>query len=111
VANDIELWQAVQAGTSPRRCHHTVVARLADPSLERALARAQDRGRTPMLDRIDPLKDLELGPADMPQLLQELAIVSPMLADGTERHAVDELAALAARCRDDRSLVLAFIGD
>lgn len=100
---DVELRRVAQAGTSPRR-RHAVVDRLLATSRETALGKAC--GRLPMLDRLDPMKDLELVPADMPQLLRELAELGSV-----NRDEMAKLIAMAQRCRDSDDLMLFFAGD
>lgn len=104
MAVDIELRRVVQAGTGPKRRTHTVVDRLLATSLESALERSC--GRLPMLDRLDPVKDLELVPDDMPQLLRELGELGAV-----NRDEMAKLTAMAQQCRDSADLVLFFVGD
>lgn len=61
VGIDVELRHVMQEGTSPRRRKTKSVRRLDDPGgcFDALLHRVQHGGRTPMLDRIDPIKDLE----------------------------------------------------
>jgi hypothetical protein len=70
---DAELVRVEQFGTSPRRPRVNVASVLADPDerLTTVLVRVQHGGRTPILVRVDPIRDLESVPADMPQLLDE----------------------------------------
>ena len=64
-----------------------------------------------MLDRIDPIKDLELTPSEMPQFLEELVVAEAEANSPEERGVVQELRVLAEQCRDDPRLTLLFIGD
>jgi hypothetical protein len=104
MAVDIELRRLTQAGTSPKRRQHAVVDRLLATSLESALAKSC--ARLPMLDRLDPVRDLELVAGDMPQLLRELAELGAV-----NRDELAKLTAMAQLCRDSDDLVLFFAGD
>lgn len=110
---DVELRRHRQLGTSPRRATSQLEATLAssDGVLNELLERISGSGRTPMLDRIDPFRDLNLTHDEMPQLLTELAILATTARTPAERGAVQDLIALAERCRDDRALRLHFWGD
>ncbi|MER7470796.1 hypothetical protein [Micromonospora sp. NPDC000018] len=81
---DVELIRVEQQGTSPRRRRESRVAVIGDVHFHLAsvLERVQHRGRTPMLDRIDPYGLLELTSVEMPQFLSELDVLVEE-ADGT----------------------------
>ena len=86
---------------------------LDDPGgcFDALLDRVQRSGRTPMLNRIDPIKDLELTPSEMPQLLEDLAVAEAEVNSPAERSVLLGLRALAEQCRNDRRLILVFVGD
>jgi hypothetical protein len=113
VGVDVELRHVIQEGTSPRRRKTKSVRRLVDPGgrFDALLHRVQHRGRTPMLDRIDPIKDLELTSSEMSQLLEELVVAEAEVNSPAERSVVLELRVLAEECGNDPRLTLNFVGD
>jgi hypothetical protein len=109
---DVELYRHEQRGSSPRRAvNHLQASLLTHDVLDGLLDRVHGHGSTPMLDRIDPVKDLVLTSQEMPQLLAELAHLASHARTPAEAKIVQELTALAARCRDNRDLQLHFVGD
>jgi hypothetical protein len=113
VGIDVELRRVMQEGTSPRRRKTESARWLDDPGecFDALLDRVQHSGRTPILDRIDPIKDLELTPSEMPQLLEELVVAEAEVKNPAERSVLLELRALAEQCRNDPRLTLVFVGD
>jgi hypothetical protein len=113
VGLDVELFTVEQEGTSPLRRRTVELAVVGDTRfrLAQAVERAQHRGSTPMLDRIDLYGTLELSSGEMPQFLSELdQMLAPTVDDG-ERQVIEALRSLAERCRDDRDLALRLVGD
>jgi hypothetical protein len=81
---DVVLMKVSRAGTSARRRKVTPMgASLTDSGdvLVRLVDRVRGSGRAPMLERIDPYRDLILTPVEMPQLLEELARVRSLGRD------------------------------
>jgi hypothetical protein len=64
-----------------------------------------------MLDRIEPIKDLELTSSEMSQLLEELVVAEAEADSPAERSVVLELRVLAEQCCNDPRLTLNFVGD
>src|SRR5262249_20752212 len=110
---DVELVRIEQAGTSPRRRRTAEVAKALDDGdrFALAVARAQHRRTTPLLDRADIYGTLELSSVEMPQFLDELARLEAATRDAPERAALDAVRRLAEWCRDERGLALLLVGD
>jgi hypothetical protein len=113
VGVDVHLMLVNQSGTSRRRRRDTEVSFVSDADFVFAtfLEREQHCGRTPMLARIDPCRDLELTAAEMPQLISELDIGSGVARSEVERDRIWAVRHLAKQCRDDPALRLLFAGD
>ncbi|MFG3417967.1 hypothetical protein ACIBTZ_03530 [Micromonospora sp. NPDC049460] len=110
---DVELIRVEQQGTSPRRRRESRVALIGDVQfrLASALERVQHRGRTPMLDRIDPYGLLELTSVEMPQFLSELDFLAERAEGAGEEQILSEVRRVAETCRDSEALCLRFLGD
>lgn len=77
----------------------------------KAVERAQHKGSTPMLDRIDLYGTLELSWDEMPQFLGELDQLLVVAADDQEREVLAAVHRLGERCSADRDLALRLVGD
>ncbi|MFI9174057.1 hypothetical protein [Streptomyces lincolnensis] len=106
---DVLLMRVTQPGTSPRRRRLTEIDAYAD--LTDAFARLCSGTGLPLLSRIDPYGSLALTPADMDQLLDELAVLRGRTPDETDRTLLEEIARLARGCAADPSTELCFEGD
>ena len=113
VGRDVELFAFEQEGTSPRRRRTIELAVVGDTRFRfaKAVERAQHRGSTPMLDRIDLYGTLELSSDEMPQFLSELGQALAAAVDEPEHQVIEAVRRLAERCRDDRDLALRLVGD
>ncbi|NUT97538.1 MAG: hypothetical protein HOY78_36495 [Saccharothrix sp.] len=110
----VVLCRVTQRGTSRRRRTLEEVAEAPDPRgvLDWLVEDLRAAAGTPLLQRIDPIRDVEFSSSHMVQLIEELDRVAPHVArfeGGAE--AVKAVRDLAARCRDEPSLVVRFIGD
>jgi hypothetical protein len=113
VGLDVELIRIEQMGTSPRRRRSVELAAVGDTRFRfaEAVERAQHRGSTPMLDRIDLYGTLELSWDEMPQFLGELGQLLAVAVDDREREVLEAVQRLGERCREDRNLALRLVGD
>ncbi|WP_030508290.1 hypothetical protein [Microbispora rosea] len=95
---DAVLMRVEQRGTSPKRRKLTPVAVAPDPKdvFVRVVDQVRGHGTHPMLERVDPYGSLILSPAEMPQLLSELARLPTSAAQDVE--AIRRLEDLARRC-------------
>ncbi|MFC7532339.1 hypothetical protein [Actinoplanes sp. GCM10030250] len=110
---DGELFAFEQQDTGPRRRRTIELAVVGDTRFRfaEAVERAQHRGSTPMLDRIDLYGTLELSSDEMPQFLSELEQMPAAAVDDGEHQLIEAVRSLAERCRDDRGLALRLVGD
>jgi hypothetical protein len=113
VGLDVELVQIEQVGTSPRRRKSVGVAAVGDTRFRfaEAVERAQHKGSTPMLDRIDVYGLLELSSDEMPQFLGELDQLLTAATSDQECEVLKAVHRLGERCRADRNLTLRLVGD
>jgi hypothetical protein len=109
---DVVLYRLVRAGPG-RRVAYVVAEVVPDPDDELLglLKRVRGGGRTPMLDRIDPLGELVFGPEYAPQLLAELRCLAEVAGSPSEVEQVRRLALLAQRCVRQRDVEIRFEGD
>lgn len=76
-----------------------------------AVQRAQHKGSTPMLDRVDLYGTLELSSDEMPQFLSELAQLLAVAVNDQERDVLEAVRRLGEQCHDARDRALRFVGD
>ncbi|MCA9071081.1 MAG: hypothetical protein KDA84_19270 [Planctomycetaceae bacterium] len=81
------------------------LARVSLPGNEQYLARDEDP--FPLLSRLDHCSYDVFASRDMVELIRELEQVRESL-DGADRTHVEEIIALAQRCRNDTTLTLTF---
>jgi hypothetical protein len=110
---DVELLQIEQEGTSPRRRKSVEIAWVGDTRFRfaEAVGRAQHKGSTPMLDRVDLYGTLELSWDEMPQFLGELDQLLASATNDLKREVLAAVHRLGERCSADRNLALRFVGD
>ncbi|MEH0935041.1 hypothetical protein [Micromonospora psammae] len=110
---DVVLYRQVRGG--PGRGRPSVVAAqlVPDPDdvLLDLLARVRGGGRTPTLDRVDPLGELLVGPEQAPRLLAELDCLAEIARTPTEVTQVQRVVRLVQRCARERDLEIRFEGD
>lgn len=82
-----------------------------DDAFVRLLDRVHRKGRTPLLDKIDPYGHQRLTSADMPPFLAELDTLSTQADADDEHRVISELRGLAQACAADPALWLEFVGD
>ncbi|WP_156325388.1 hypothetical protein [Nonomuraea sp. SBT364] len=114
VGVDAVLMRVDRAGTSPRRRRVVpagpVVGDRADVFV-RLVERARGRSGVPMLERVDPYGDLILTSEEMPQFLAGLDYLAGLAETAGERDILENVARLAAVCREDATLELHLVGD
>ncbi|WFF09087.1 hypothetical protein O7622_11255 [Micromonospora sp. WMMD1076] len=110
---DAVLYRQISAGTGRRRPAYVSIEVVADPQdvLLDLLKRVRGRGRTPLLDRVDPLGELTVGAERMPQLLAELRCLAEVAGAPAEVDHVHLLARLVRRCAERRDAEIRFEGD
>ncbi|WP_319458865.1 hypothetical protein [Micromonospora sp. RTP1Z1] len=110
---DAVLYRLVRAGPGRRRPSHVAADVVADPDdvLLDLLTRVRGAGRTPLLDRVDPLGELVVGAESAPQLLAELRCLAEVARASTEVDRVRRLALLVRRCVTSRDVEIRFEGD
>ncbi|WP_026268112.1 hypothetical protein [Micromonospora sp. CNB394] len=110
---DAVLYRQISAGTGRRRPAYASIEAVADPQdvLPDLLKRVRGGGRTPMLDRVDPLGELAVEAGRMPQLLAELRCLAEVARTPAEVDHVLRLARLVRRCADRRDAEIRFEGD
>ncbi len=110
---DAVLYRLVRAGPTRRRPSYVASEVVADPDdvLLDLLKRVRGGGRTPLLDRVDPLGELVVGAGSAPQLLAELRCLAEAARAPAEIDQVRRLALLARRCVNTRDVEIRFEGD
>ncbi|SCF32247.1 hypothetical protein GA0074695_5572 [Micromonospora viridifaciens] len=110
---DAVLYRQVRAGPARHRRSYVASEVVADPDdvLLDMLNRVRGGGRTPLLDRIDPLGELVVDAGAVPQLLAELRCLAEMAGSPAEAEQVRRLALLARRCLAGRDVEIRFEGD
>ncbi|MEV0001979.1 hypothetical protein AB0H28_06770 [Micromonospora sp. NPDC050980] len=110
---DAVLYRRVRSGADRRRLSYVSVEVVADRQdvLLDLLARVRGGGRTPMLDRVDPLGELTVDAGQVPRLLTELRCLLEVARAPQEVEQVRRLARLAHRCLEGRDVELRFEGD
>ena len=97
-------------GVVRRTSRPSVVADPDDVLLD-LLKRVRGGGRTPLLDRVDPLGELVVSAEAAPQLLAELRCLAEVAGAPVEVDRVRRLALLARRCLASRDVEIRFEGD
>ncbi|GAA2222082.1 hypothetical protein ACFY2R_25760 [Micromonospora olivasterospora] len=110
---DLVLYRLVRAGSGRRRPAYVTAQVVADPHdvLLGLIERARGGGRTPLLDRVDPLGELVVAAERVPQLLAELRCLGEIAETPAEAEQVRRLTGLVRRCLRDREVQLRFEGD
>ncbi|MFC4145488.1 hypothetical protein ACFO0M_04395 [Micromonospora mangrovi] len=110
---DVVRYRLVRAGPSRRRASYVTAEVVADPDdvLWELLKRVRGGGRTPLLDRVDPLGELVVGADAVSQLLADLRCLAEVAEAPAERDQVRRLALLARRCLHDPDVEIRFEGD
>lgn len=110
---DAVRYRLVRAGPGRRHPSYVPAEVVADPDdvLLELLGRVRGGGRTPLLDRIDPLGELVVGPDGVPQLLADLRCLAEVARSPAERDQVRRLALLARRCLHHPNVEIRFEGD
>lgn len=110
---DAVLYRLVRAGPARRRPSYVASEVVADPQdvLLDLLKRVRGGGRTPLLDRVDPLGELVVSPGSASQLLAELRCLAEVARAPAEVEHIRRLALLARRCLNTRDVEIRFEGD
>lgn len=110
---DAVLYRLVRAGPGHRRPSYVAAQVVPDPDdvLLDLLKRVRGGGRTPLLDRIDPLGELVVDAEAAPRLLAELRCLAEVARAPVETEQVRRLTLLARRCLRDREVEIRFEGD
>ena len=110
---DAVLYRQISAGSSRRRPAYVSIEVVADPQdgLLGLRARGRGGGRTPLLDRVDPLGELTVDTDRMSQLLADLRCLAEVAGAPAEADHIRRLARLARRCAERRDTELRFEGD
>ncbi|PZF87128.1 hypothetical protein [Micromonospora deserti] len=110
---DVVLYRVVGAGPDRRRVSYVPAEVLPDPDdvLLDLLTRARGGGRTPLLDRVDPIGELVVPADRAPQLLAELRRLAEAARAAPELAHLRRLDRLARRCRQDGEMEIRFEGD
>ncbi|MDZ5442554.1 hypothetical protein U2F26_07395 [Micromonospora sp. 4G57] len=110
---DAVLYRLVRAGPGRGRPSHIAAGVVADPDdvLLDLLKRVRGGGRTPLLDRVDPLGELVVAAEAAPQLLAELGCLAEVARAPAEVDQVRQLAQLTRRCLTSREVEIRFEGD
>jgi hypothetical protein len=113
VGVDAVLYRLVRAGPDRRRPSYVASELVADPDdvLLDLLKRVRGGGRTPLLDRIDPLGEMVVGTGSASQLLAELRCLADAARAPAEVEQVRQLMLLARRCLNARDVEIRFEGD
>lgn len=114
VGMDVVLYRTVEEpGPGRRRVSHVAVDVLPDPDdvLADLLARVRGQGRTPLLDRADPVGEFIVPASRASRLLAELPHLAAAARDAREVGHVRDLARLARRCHPDGLMELRLEGD
>jgi hypothetical protein len=110
---DAVLYRQVRAGPVRRQPSYVSTDVVADPNdvLLNLLKRVRGGGRTPLLDRVDPLGELVVDAEAVPQLLAELRCLAEVARAPVEVDQVRQVALLARRCLSSRDAEIRFEGD
>ncbi|MEH1100357.1 hypothetical protein [Micromonospora sp. CPCC 205561] len=108
---DVVLYRAVASGSGGRRVVPAEVLPDPDEVLLGLVGRVRGTGRTPLLDRVDPVGELVVSAGQAPQLLAELRCLAEVARSTPEMTHVRRLDRLARRCRQDREMEIRFEGD
>ncbi|MEV0431054.1 hypothetical protein [Micromonospora sp. NPDC050495] len=110
---DAVLYRQVRAGPPRGRPSYVATETVADPDdvLLDLLKRVRGGGRTPLLDRVDPLGELVVGVESAPQLLDELRCLMEVARVPAEAERIRRLALLVRRCLNGRNVEIRFEGD
>ncbi|ATO14474.1 hypothetical protein CO540_12150 [Micromonospora sp. WMMA2032] len=110
---DAVLYRRVRAGAARRPPAYVSIEVVADPRdvLLDLLKRVRGSGRTPLLDRVDPLGELVVDAGQVPQLLTELRGLAEAAGAPAEVDQIRRLARLARRCQESRDVEIRFEGD
>ena len=110
---DAVLYRRVRAGTDRRRPSYVSIEVVADRQdvLLDLLTRVRGGGRTPLLDRVEPLGELTVDAGQVPHLLTELRCLLEAARAPREVDQIRRLARLAHRCLEGRDVELRFEGD
>ncbi|MFR9778018.1 hypothetical protein ACL02O_18440 [Micromonospora sp. MS34] len=110
---DAVLYRLVRAGPAHRRPSYVASQVVADPDdvLLDLLKRVRGGGRTPLLDRLDPLGELLVDAGSAPQLLAELRCLAEVARAPAEVEHIRRLALLVRRCLDTRDVEIRFEAD
>lgn len=113
VGVDAVLYRVVRAGPPRRQPSYVATETVADPDdvLLDLLKRVKGGGRTPLLDRVDPLGELVVGVGSAPQLLDELRCLAEVARGPVEAERIRRLTLLARRCLNGREVEIRFEGD
>ena len=109
---DVVLYRRVRGGPGHRLS--SVASQVVpdpDDQLVGLLARVRGGGRTPTLDRIDPLGELVVGPETASRLLTELGCLAEAARTPAETAQVRRVALLVQRCVRERDVEIRFEGD
>ncbi|MGK5672027.1 hypothetical protein ACSNOB_04145 [Micromonospora sp. URMC 106] len=108
---DVVLYRVVGVGPGRRRLVPAEVLPDPDDVLLDLVQRVRGGGRTPLLDRVDPVGELVLPADQAPQLLAELRCLAEVARTAPEVTHVRRLDLLARHCRQDREMEIRFEGD
>ncbi|MFU8871190.1 hypothetical protein [Micromonospora sp. SL4-19] len=110
---DAVLYRLVRAGPARRQPSYVAVAVVADPDdvLLDLMRRVRGGGRTPLLDRVDPLGELVVNAEAVPQLLPELRCLAEAARAPAEVEQIRQLVLLARRCLNGRDVEIRFESD
>ncbi|MFG2104293.1 hypothetical protein ACIBXA_04625 [Micromonospora echinaurantiaca] len=109
---EVVLYRVIGAGPGRRRTSYVPAEVLPDPDdvLLDLVRRVRGGGRTPLLDRVDPIGELLVPAEQVAQLLAELRCLAEVARTTPELTHVRRLDRLARRCRD-RDMEIRFEGD
>ncbi|MEU5945372.1 hypothetical protein ABZ793_07390 [Micromonospora sp. NPDC047465] len=108
---DVVLYRVVGARSGRRRLVPAEVLPDPDDVLLDLVERVRGTGRTPMLDRVDPVGQLVVPADQAAQLLAELRCLAEVARTTPEVTHVRRLDLLARHCRPDREMEIRFEGD
>lgn len=110
---EVVLYRVIGVGPGWRRLSYVPAEVLPDPDdvLLDLIRRARGGGRTPLLDRVDPVGELLIPAEQAPQLLAELRCLTEVARTIPELTHVRRLDRLVRRCRQDRNMEIRFEGD
>ncbi|MGN9765749.1 hypothetical protein ACTMS2_11310 [Micromonospora sp. SD12] len=108
---DVVLYRAVGAGSGRHRVVPAEVLPDPDDVLLDLVRRVRGAGRTPLLDRVDPVGELVVPAAQVPQLLAEVRCLAEVARSTPEMTHVRLLDRLVRRCRQERAMEIRFEGD